>query len=133
MNGKNRQLKQLQTVPFDVLGKFLKTLTNKNNPNTLNSPSPASNESRAPSQMSLFLAAKEQYGIDKFILSSWSPPYSWKTMKVPYGRVGASINRLTYSNYQKFAQYIVNYIDYCKKNGIDIYAISPQNGKNLTF
>lgn len=80
--------------------------------------------------MTLFKAAKEKYHIDKFILSSWSPPYSWKTIKgIPYGRVGAAINRLTHSNYQKFAHYIVNYIDYCKKNGIDIYAISPQNGE----
>ena len=80
--------------------------------------------------MTLFKAVKEQYNVDKFILSSWSPPYGWKTMQVPYGRVGASINRLTHSNYQKFAQYIVNYIDFFKKHGIDIYAISPQNGKH---
>lgn len=80
--------------------------------------------------MALFKAAKEQYNVDKFILSSWSPPYNWKTLKVPYGRVGAAINRLTHNNYQNFANYIVDYVDYCKRNGIDIYAISPQNGKS---
>lgn len=79
--------------------------------------------------MKLFQEAKEKYQIDKFILSSWSPPYRWKTISgSPFGRVGRAINRLTHNKYDDFAFYIVKYIEYCKRHGIDIYAISPQNG-----
>lgn len=86
------------------------------------------NETRAAAQMLLFREIKKKYDVEKFILSSWSPPYNWKTLKgIPYGRVGSSINRLTHTKYTHFAQYIINYIQYCKQNGIDIYSISPQN------
>ena len=88
----------------------------------------ALNETRATSQIDLFKEAKEKYGVDKFVLSSWSPPYMWKTIQgVPFGRVGSSINRLTHNKYENFAHYILAYIEYCKSHGIDIYAISPQN------
>lgn len=47
----------------------------------------APNETRASAQIVLFKEAKEKYQINKFILSSWSPPYKWKTMPgVPFGR-----------------------------------------------
>ncbi|KAG4066926.1 hypothetical protein HA402_009028 [Bradysia odoriphaga] len=85
-------------------------------------------EARAEAQMILLKEIKATYNIDKVILSSWSPPYNWKTFEdVPFGRVGCSFNKLTHTKYDDFAQYIVTYIEYCKHNGIDIYAISPQN------
>lgn len=85
-------------------------------------------ETRASAQMILFKEAKTKYNIEKFILSSWSPPYDLKKLTdVPFGRVGSNINRLTHGNHQRFAEYIINYIQYCKENDIEIYSICPQN------
>ncbi|RWS00409.1 glycosyl hydrolase-like protein [Dinothrombium tinctorium] len=69
--------------------------------------------------------AKEKYGVNRFIASAWSPPYSWKTSKGE--RTGKNMNSLAKEHYQDYADYLANFVDYYNKQGIDIYALSPQN------
>ncbi|RWS07108.1 glycosyl hydrolase-like protein [Dinothrombium tinctorium] len=69
--------------------------------------------------------AQKKYGVNKFIASAWSPPYKWKTRKGQAS--GQYMNYLAYEHYQDFANYLADFVEFYKKLGIDIYAISPQN------
>ncbi|RWS00539.1 glycosyl hydrolase-like protein, partial [Dinothrombium tinctorium] len=76
-------------------------------------------------EMWIMQRAKEKYGVKRFIASAWSPPYSWKTIKGE--RTGKYLNSLANEHYQDFADYLANFVNFYNKEGIDIYALSPQN------
>lgn len=66
-------------------------------------------------------------GCTRFLSSSWSPP-DW--MKTNHNEWDGSLKP---ECYQDFAEYLATYcLEYKKRFGIDIYAISPQNEPNYT-
>lgn len=72
-------------------------------------------------QVWLMNEAKKR-GCTKFISSSWSPPAWMKSNNNEYG------GTLKPAMYQAFADYLATYVlEYKKRYGLDIYAISPQN------
>jgi glucuronoarabinoxylan endo-1,4-beta-xylanase len=77
-------------------------------------------------QIWLMNEAKKR-GCSRFLSSSWSPP-DW--MKTNHNEWDGSLKP---ECYQDFADYLATYaLEYKKRFGIDIYAISPQNEPNFT-
>lgn len=65
--------------------------------------------------------AKQEYGVDKLIFSTWSAPAYMKSN----GKV--SKGSLKHKYYQAYADYLSNFCDAYSKAGLPIYAISPVN------
>jgi len=72
-------------------------------------------------------------GVNKFLLTVWTPPPWMKTPgnhghNQPWCSGGNAGGHLLPENYEKFANYLVMYLKYFKQEvGIDAYALSPQN------
>jgi len=87
-----------------------------------------------------YLKAMQEAGLQKLILSVWSPP-AWmkhnqslnngtdKNSAPPYSTSpDENTNQLKVENYDEFAEFLVAYIQYIEQEtGLDVYAISPQN------
>ncbi|RWS21434.1 glycosyl hydrolase-like protein, partial [Leptotrombidium deliense] len=69
--------------------------------------------------------AKQKYNVSRFIASTWSPPYEWKSRKGE--NTGKNGNHLKSEHYTDFANYLSNFTEEYKKLGLELYAISPQN------
>src|ERR1700761_9611472 len=66
-------------------------------------------------------------GCTRFLSSAWSPPAWMKTNNNSYA------GELKPAMYQQYADYLAAYVlEYKKRYGIEIYAISPQNEPNFT-
>ena len=64
------------------------------------------------------------YGV-KILASPWSPPADLKSNNNTIG------GHLLSENYEAFAEYINAFIQYMNSNGVDIYAVSPQNEPDI--
>ncbi|MBB6733542.1 fibronectin type III domain-containing protein [Cohnella zeiphila] len=74
------------------------------------------------------LAYKERTGVDKFILTMWSPAWWLKTNKWVNAQDWAQDNRIDPAYYDEYAEELVAIVKTIKeKTGIDLYAISLQN------
>lgn len=65
--------------------------------------------------------AKQEYGVDKLIFSTWSAPASMKS------NGSTSQGSLKRSSYQSFADYLSDFCDAYTNAGLPVYAISPAN------
>ncbi|MBN1998745.1 PKD domain-containing protein [candidate division KSB1 bacterium] len=78
-----------------------------------------------------YLKALRKAGVDKFIISCWTP-MDWMKIDIPKdvephcnGQCGGKLNPILY---QEYAEYLVAFIQMLKREcGIELYAISPQN------
>ncbi len=87
-----------------------------------------------------YLKAMQEAGLQKLILSVWSPP-AWmkhnqslnngtdENSAPPYSTSpDENTNQLKVENYDEFAEFLVAYIQYIEQEtGLDVYAVSPQN------
>lgn len=72
-------------------------------------------------QLWIMKKAQQEYGVNKFIFSTWSAP---AYMKSNGDTSGGSLKR---SYYQAFADYLSNFCTAYEAAGIPVYAISPAN------
>lgn len=72
-------------------------------------------------QLWLMKKARQQYGVDKLIFSTWSAP---GYMKSNGSDIKGSLKR---SYYQAFADYLSAFCDAYQSVGLDVYALSPAN------
>ena len=56
--------------------------------------------------------------------SPWNPPAA---LAETFTRSGTASQRLRYDSYAAYAQHLINYVEYMKRNGVNLYAISVQN------
>ena len=87
-----------------------------------------------------YLKAMQEAGLEKLILSVWSPP-AWmkhnqslnngtdENSAPPYTtHPDNNTNQLKVENYAEFAEFLTAYIQYIQQEtGLDVYALSPQN------
>lgn len=72
-------------------------------------------------QLWLMKKAKQEYGVDKLIFSTWSAPAYMKS------NGSTSKGSLSKSYYQAFANYLSAFCDAYQSVGLPVYAISPAN------
>lgn len=72
-------------------------------------------------QLWIMKKAKQQYGVDRLIFSTWSAPAYMKS------NGSTSKGSLSRSHYQAFADYLSAFCDAYTKAGLPVYAISPAN------
>ena len=56
--------------------------------------------------------------------SPWNPPTA---LSETFSRNGTDSKRLRYDSYAAYAQHLINFVEYMKRNGVNLYAISVQN------
>lgn len=56
--------------------------------------------------------------------SPWNPPAA---LSETFSRNGTDSKRLRYDSYAAYAQHLINFVEYMKRNGVYLYAISVQN------
>jgi len=56
--------------------------------------------------------------------SPWNPPTA---LSETFSRSGTDSKRLRYDSYAAYAQHLINFVEYMKRNGVNLYAISVQN------
>jgi O-glycosyl hydrolase len=56
--------------------------------------------------------------------SPWNPPAA---LAETFTRNGTASKRVRYDAYAAYAQHLINYVEYMKRNGVNLYAISVQN------
>lgn len=56
--------------------------------------------------------------------SPWNPPAA---LAETFTRNGTASKRLRYDAYAAYAQHLINYVEYMRRNGVTLYAISVQN------
>ena len=78
-------------------------------------------KARRNGQLWITKKAKQEYGVDKLIFSTWTPPAYMKTN----GNVSKGSLKRGY--YQAYANYLSDFCDAFKKAGLPVYAISPAN------
>lgn len=81
----------------------------------------AKEEAQRNGQLWLMKKAKQEYGVNKFIFSTWSAPAYMKS------NGSTSKGTLSRSHYQAFADYLCNFCTAYEVAGIPVYAISPAN------
>ena len=76
---------------------------------------------RREGQLWVTKKAKQEYGVEKLIFSTWTPP--------AYMKSNGSVSKgyLKRSHYQAYANYLSNFCDAFKKAGLPVYALSPAN------
>lgn len=62
--------------------------------------------------------------------SPWNPPTA---LTETFSRNGTDSKRLRYDSYAAYAQHLINYVEYMKRNGVNLYAISVQNEPDWGF
>lgn len=72
-------------------------------------------------QLWIMKKAKQEYGVDKLIFSTWSAPAYMKS------NGSTSKGSLKRNHYQAFADYLSAFCDAYTKAGLSVYAISPAN------
>ncbi len=72
--------------------------------------------------------AKQLYHVYKLFFSTWSPPACMKQDGYITEDKFASLGSLKKEYYQLFADYLVQFVQAYKQDGMAIYAISPVNG-----
>ena len=78
-------------------------------------------KARRNGQLWITKKAKQQYGVEKLIFSTWTPPAYMKSN----GNVSQGALKVT--SYQAYANYLSNFCDAYEKAGLPVYAISPAN------
>ena len=79
------------------------------------------NQARREGQLWVTKKAKQEYGVEKLIFSTWTPPAYMKS------NGSTSKGYLKRSYYQAYANYLSNFCDAYEKAGLPVYAISPAN------
>lgn len=67
--------------------------------------------------------------------AAWTPPPIWKTTNNKKGSdkdAGYSTNTLQESHYQDFANYLADFVDFMKKQGVELTGVSPVNEPDYT-
>ena len=72
-------------------------------------------------QLWIMKKAKQEYGVDKLIFSTWSAPAYMKS------NGSTSQGSLKRACYQDFANYLSNFCDAYTRAGLPVYAVSPAN------
>lgn len=72
-------------------------------------------------QLWLTRKAKQEYGVDKLMFSTWTPPASMKS------NGSTSKGYLKRSSYQEYANYLANFCTAFNRVGLPVYAISSAN------
>lgn len=72
-------------------------------------------------QLWIMKKAKNEYGVDKLIFSTWSAPAYMKSNN------STSKGTLSRKHYQNFANYLSNFCDAYANAGLPVYALSPAN------
>lgn len=62
--------------------------------------------------------------------SPWNPPAA---LAETFTRNGTASKRVRYDAYGAYAQHLINYVGYMKRNGVNLYAISVQNEPDWGF
>lgn len=62
--------------------------------------------------------------------SPWNPPAA---LAETFSRNGTDSKRLRYDSYAAYAQHLINYVEYMRRNGVNLYAISVQNEPDWGF
>jgi glucuronoarabinoxylan endo-1,4-beta-xylanase len=70
--------------------------------------------------------AAQASGATRIVASNWSPPATWKSGGA-FG--GGSLSAIHYTDY---ANYLASYVTWAASQGVNIYAISPQNEPDFT-
>lgn len=130
------------SVPFGLFATGPKNFDGRDfDPLKIDLSSRIAGDETSPTEHFNYLKAMHEAGLQKLVVSIWSPPPwmkhnarlnngSERTNSAPsYTRQpSASTNQLRHDKYAEFAEYCVAYIKLLKlKTGIDLYAISLQN------